>query len=182
MNLKLEGTSVSRLGEPRRVIDGHMEKFVADPSAPPPPIAVDAMPDDAAEAFEIDVEEIADPRPLIALHRPTRFDQGHPIQPGAPQHACDRRAWDAQRRADLPGRGAGPSQRDDRRFSRHARAARLALGPRRPIRQGGPIAGEPLRDGPDAHAERFGRLPLRPALMPYTTGAHAEALIRAVRE
>ena len=39
-----------RIGEPRRVINGHMKIFVAGLAAPPPPIAMDAManPDDAA--------------------------------------------------------------------------------------------------------------------------------------
>ena len=48
-----------------------MQKLPADPARATPPIAVDAMADadDAAEAFEIDVQQIADVRPLVALDR-----------------------------------------------------------------------------------------------------------------
>ena len=43
---------------------------------PPPPIAVDAMAHahHAAEPFEIDVEQVADVRPLVALHRRGRLE------------------------------------------------------------------------------------------------------------
>ena len=53
-----------------------MEILLADAPRPPPPIAVDAMPDahDAAEAFEIEMQQIADVRPLVALHRRRRLE------------------------------------------------------------------------------------------------------------
>ena len=77
-----------------------MEKFLADVPAPPAPIAVNAMADadDAAEAFEIEVQQIADVRPLVPLHRAARLDQRHPIQAGARQHARDGRARHAAAR------------------------------------------------------------------------------------
>ena len=133
---------------------------------------MDPMPDadDAAEPFEIDVEQIADPRPLITLHRPARFDQGHPIEPGARQHAGDGRARTPS--AVLICQAVARARRNATIAASAVTLVRRGWrwGRDRPIREGRPITGEPLRDGPDAHAERLGRLPLRQALMPYATG------------
>ena len=40
---------------------------------------------DAAEPFEIDMQQIADVRPFIALHRRRRLEERHPIEPDARQ-------------------------------------------------------------------------------------------------
>lgn len=156
------------VGQAGRIIGRHVEILPADVAGAPPPIAVHAMlnPHDATEAFEIDVQEVADVWPLVPLHGRRRLEKGESIQTGAIQHPCHRRARDAQRRADLPGGRTGPSQRHDRRFARRRESPRLAVRPRRlvgePVRL--PRSGDPLRDRPDANPEGGGNPRIGPAL------------------
>ena len=66
-----------------------MEKLVAGIPAPPPPIPVNSMADanDAAKTFQIDVEQVADVRPFVPLHRTGRGHERDPIQARSRQHA-----------------------------------------------------------------------------------------------
>ena len=115
------------IGHARRVVDRDVDVLLADAAAPRAPIAMDAMADpaNAAERFDVEVQQIAGVRPLVALNHRRRLERRQPIQPRARQHARHRRARHPQRRADLPGRRARLAQRDDRR--RRARAPGVAV-------------------------------------------------------
>ena len=68
-----------RIGEARRVVDGDMQIFPAGLARPPAAVAMDAMADahDAAQALQIEVQQVADVGPLIALHGDRRLEQRH---------------------------------------------------------------------------------------------------------
>ncbi len=51
--------------------------------------------DDAAEPLQIDVQQIADVRPLVPLDRRGRLQQRQAIQTGAREHPSDRRSGHA---------------------------------------------------------------------------------------
>ena len=154
------------IGQPRRVVDRHVDVLPADPTRPAPTIAMDAMPDppNPADAFDVEMEQIAGVRPLIALNHGRRLELRHAIQTRALEHARHRRARDAQRGTDLPRRCPRLAQRDDGRGRGDREAAWLPGRARRPVFQARAFPRQPLRDGAHAHAGGRGRLALRPAL------------------
>ena len=110
---------------------------------------------DAAEPFQIDMQEIADVRPLVALDWGRGLDERHAIEADARQDPRDGRSRDAQRRADLPRGGPPTAQRHNGRFETSCYTPRLAMGPRRPIRQLRLASTrDPLRDRADAQTQR----------------------------
>src|SRR6266536_2845174 len=62
------------IGEPGRVVDGDVHELPADPAAPGRAVAVDAVagPADLSQLLDIDVDELAWPRPLVAVGRLVR--------------------------------------------------------------------------------------------------------------
>jgi hypothetical protein len=64
---------------------------------------MDAMADarDAAEPFQIDIQQVTDVGPLVPLHRRRRSSQRDAIQPGPSQYARRRRPRQPQGGADL---------------------------------------------------------------------------------
>src|SRR5947209_8828405 len=69
------------IGQPRRVIDAHMQRFPADAVMAidrAPGSAGDAMPDplDAPELLAVDMDQLAGPLALIAHHHRLRFERG----------------------------------------------------------------------------------------------------------
>ena len=73
------------IGQSRRIIDSDVEILPAHLARAPAAIPMNAMPnaDHAAEPFQIDVQQVADVRPLIALHGGRRLEQSQAIQADA---------------------------------------------------------------------------------------------------
>src|SRR4051795_6925863 len=70
-----------RVGQSRRIIDGHVQKLPPDAADPRAPIAVNPMtdPGDTSEPFQIHMEEIAGIWPLVAADHRGRLEQRDPI-------------------------------------------------------------------------------------------------------
>ncbi|MDP2052873.1 MAG: hypothetical protein Q8L75_04500 [Acidobacteriota bacterium] len=87
------------------------------------------MPDPghASEPLQVDVQQVADVRPFVALHRRRRLEEGDAIQARPRQDAGDRRARHAEGGTDLPRRRPGPTERHDRRLERGRHPPRLSM-------------------------------------------------------
>lgn len=142
------------VGDAAVIIDGDVDVFPPITAHASPTVAMDAVPDagDAAEGFDIDVQQIARRRPLVALHghrRPARST----IESQATQPRPDRRARHAEGPADRPRRESVLFAELPDRCGR--RLVRRAMRPRRPVLQRGRAAVtkslDPFGDG--AHAD-----------------------------
>jgi hypothetical protein len=104
------------------------------------------MPATAAEPLEIDVQQIPDPRPLIAVDRAGGLEQRNAIQARSGQDAGHSRARHPQGGTDLPRRRARPSQRDDGGLERRDQTLGLPVRARRAVEQLSivPGAGRPI--------------------------------------
>ena len=156
------------VGEPRGIIDGHMD---VPPAARLRPLAIagHAVADapDTAQGLDVHVQQVAGVRPLIAADDGPGLEHPQPIQAGLAQDAGDGRARHLQCRTDLPRGRARLSELHDLADGRHSQAPGLSMGPRCGIETRqvpGAPAGHPLRDGPDADARRLGGARLRPVL------------------
>ena len=74
------------IGDARRIVDRDMDVFVADASLSHGLVPLNAMADpaDPTEWLDVQVQEIARVRPLVALNDRRRIQPAHPIQAGAP--------------------------------------------------------------------------------------------------
>ena len=115
--------------EPARIIDGDVEVLPANAARAPAPVAMNAMAHagHATQTFEIDVEQIADLGPLIALDRSRGLEERDAIESDPRQDARDGRPRHPQRGADLPRRRTRPPQRHDRCLQPWGRPSRLAI-------------------------------------------------------
>ena len=86
--------------EPRRVIDRDMQILPAHLPRAAATIAMDAManPGDATEPFQIEMQQVADVRPLVALDRAGGSRRATRFSPARRQHARDRRSRHAATR------------------------------------------------------------------------------------
>jgi hypothetical protein len=103
------------VGEPGRVVDGDVDVLPADPARPGRPIVVDAVarPADPAQLLDVDVDELARPRPLIAVGRLLRLQPRQLPEPVSRQHSTDGRERHPERLRDLRTREAQLAQRQD---------------------------------------------------------------------
>jgi hypothetical protein len=114
------------VGQARRVVDGDVDIVVAN-GAPPAPLAVgerrrvvlaagDAPPRpalDAPQLLDVDMDQLARPRALIAL-RGLEPDPTQLAQPGPGQDQADRRKRQIEQLGNLRATEAQPPQRADR--------------------------------------------------------------------
>src|SRR3954449_618722 len=65
------------VGQARAVVDADVHELPADPAAARRAVAVDAMPGppDAPELLDVDVDQLAGQRTLVAVRRLGRFDR-----------------------------------------------------------------------------------------------------------
>ena len=106
---------------------------------------------DAAEPLEIEVQQVADLGPLVALHRRGGLEQRHAIQAGAGQHARHGRPRQPQRGANLPGRRPRPAQREDRGLERRGSRRGCRCGRDDPSTRPSRDATAPSISPPSAH-------------------------------
>src|SRR5262249_22094248 len=84
-------------GDAGRIVNRDVDVLIPDPPGALGAIAMHAVPDpaDAAERFDVHVQQIAGVRPLVALNHRRRIELADAIQPRAPQHARHGGARDA---------------------------------------------------------------------------------------
>src|SRR5215212_6949881 len=73
------------VGEPGGVVDGDVDELPTDPAAPRSAVAVDAVAGtaDLAQLLDVDVNELARTRPLVAVGPLVRLQPRQPAQPVA---------------------------------------------------------------------------------------------------
>jgi hypothetical protein len=94
-----------------------------------------AHPADAGERLDIQMQQIAGVRPLVALHHRFGIETAQPIQARLRQDPRDGGAGHAGRATDRPARRATVTERDNRGRHRRRELRGRALGPRRGIQQ-----------------------------------------------
>ena len=99
------------VGEPRRVVDGHVDVVPADAAVRGLRLVVGEAPAaagaDARQALGVEVQEVAGTRPAVAHRRLTRLEQAQAVQAAAAQGAVDGRRGEVQcARRCTPARGA----------------------------------------------------------------------------
>src|SRR5262250_2059890 len=101
--------------EPRCIIDRHVDVVPADVPPAVAAIAGNAMadPDDAAEFLDVDVQQIAGMRPLIAAHADWWGQRGQASQPTPLEQPRDGGASELQPRGNLGTRPALPAEAVD---------------------------------------------------------------------
>ena len=114
------------------------------------------------ELLDVDVEQVSSSRPLVATHR-FRFDQSRqPPQAEPFQHGVDGGEGHPQASRDLTTQELLPTELLDRPLLRSGRLAGAAVWARASVLEArdalGPIARQPLVDGPDADPEGLGGL------------------------
>ena len=125
-------------GEAGRIIDGHMPPLEACAPRATLSVAIDAMArptDNAAQAFHVDVEQIAGVWPLVSLHSRDGVTRGYAVQAPPRQGLGARGPRKPQGRTVLPRGRAPAAQAHHRRLHRDAGAARATMRPRGPIRE-----------------------------------------------
>ncbi len=161
------------VGQPRRVIDAHMQSFPADAvmaidRAPRSPGDAMADPLDAPELLAIDMDQLAGPLALIAHHHRLRFERGELAQAQAAQNGADR----GDRHVQLP------------RYSRAAHPlpalrGRAAVGQRRWTAAS--VARQPAIALPLRNSRRFRRVSNPPTLLGYPPHQQESTLRRQPR-
>jgi hypothetical protein len=143
------------VGQAGGIIDGHVDELPADAADLMTPVAGDAMadPPDAPELLDVEVDELAGLRVLVAHHRGGRLERPQPGEPLLPQIAGDGRGTHGQGVGDLGARPPLPSQPIDQlpQLSRDLAGAALratgAVGqPGRLAGSGDPLAPRPFAD------------------------------------
>src|SRR5262245_4910231 len=175
------------VGQSGGVIDRHVDVLPADAPDLSPPIAGDAMADatDPPEFLDIQVHQPARPGVLVSLDGHGGLERAEPTQPMTLEYPGDGRATEPQGPGDL---GAGPAlaaQPEDPRDELGGRRRRLPPRPARAVLQAGPAFGpvalDPLPDGPLTHAERLRHVPPRlgPAADALDEGLSTARVVRA---
>src|SRR5262245_1572456 len=153
------------VGQPRGVIDRHMDVLPADAPDLAPSIAGDAMADaaDPPEFLDVQVHQAAGPGVLVALDGHDGLEGAEPTQPMVLEDPGDGGATEPQGAGDL---GPGPAlaaQPEDPRDELGGRRRRLPPRPARAVLQTrpafGPVALDPLADGPLTHPEGLRHVP-----------------------
>ena len=161
------------IGKPGRVVDRDVDELPADPTAARPAVAVGSVagPADLAELLDVDMDEFARPRPLVAVCRLLRRDPRELPEPVPDKDGADGRQRHPERFRDLRAGKAQLAQRDDQLFAigrrprrhRHRRRGpilkpRLALAsepinplPRRPLADTGGLGRRRQRPPLDQH-------------------------------
>src|SRR4051795_10457019 len=108
-----------REGHPGGVVDADVDELPSDAPALAltGSVAGDAIADtvEAAELFDIDVDQFAGMFALVAANRRGGFERLDAVEAEAPEDAADRGRRDADRGCDLPARPALAAQGFDRR-------------------------------------------------------------------
>ena len=137
-------------GEAGSVIDADMDIFPAGPAHLVTPVVGDAVTgtDDAAELFDVEVEEFPGMLTLVAYHGRSRLQGAQPSEPVAAEQARNGGAGESALPRDLEtGQTQAAQSEHDRHLSRRSRAW-TALRARRAILQArgalGPETGDPF--------------------------------------
>ncbi len=125
-------------GEPAVVIDGDVQVLVACASGLASAIAVDAVAglDDAGQAFDVEVDQIAGMRVLGAHHRRWRIERAQPVHAGATQDAADGSAAELEWVGDAPAIGTQPAKGKNLFDEKGGGLARAAARPGTAVAQG----------------------------------------------
>src|SRR5436853_3482812 len=151
-----------REGHAGGIVDADVDELPPDAPAlaVPRSIAGDAMADpvEAAELFDIDVDQFAGMLALVAAHRRGGFKRLDAVEAEAPEDAADRSRRDADRGCDVLARPALAAEGFDGRDRGGRRRPVQAMGPGRAIVQAFDAlrleARHPLAHGFDGDAER----------------------------
>ena len=151
-------------------------------------IAVDAVSGaafgDPSELFDIDVQQLAGVAALVAVRWLGRLQPAALAKPHAQQQRRDRRGRHPETERDLGARHPQLAQHDNDLDEIVGRAVRDRVRRRGTVKQPGlalsPIARDPLRAGPLAHAGGHRRLRERPPLLEHPTH-HRQPALRAER-
>ncbi len=150
------------VGQTGGVVHGHVDVLPADPAHPAPAIPADAMAHapNAPQLLDVEMQQAAGPRPLIALHRDRGLELPQAPQALAPEQAGDRRGAELQHLGDLRPRPALPAQTLHPAHQQPRGGSRTPARPTRPIGQArlglGRVAGQPLAHRPFADPHRGG--------------------------
>lgn len=140
------------------VVDGHEDVLPAEVACTLGAVGGDAVPDlvEAAQLLDVDVQQLAQRRSCVTLHRLDRSDIAELGQPRAAQHSADGCLGDACVRCNTGLQEQLAAQLDDgqchARFDGSRRTVRsrgLVQQARRPF---GQVATEPLACSDRAHA------------------------------
>ena len=145
------------------IVDGDVDIFPPRAGDFGAPVAVNAVAraQNANEWLDVEMHELAGPRPLVADDGRGRLTRRQAIQALAGEDRGDRRPRHLQPHGNRPRRQALMPSRDDRADDRTRRAARLMMRCRRPIRERGiaaiAVPGEPFISRPRGNTGGAGR-------------------------